>query len=260
MAVSPERAPESDMILLGIDVGGSSIKAGLVDVTRGELTTELISLPTPQPSKPDAVMLTIAELSRRLPTGGPAGFAFPSVVTHGKARTAANVDEGWIGADGVKLGSDAIGRPVVFLNDADAAGIAEMKWGAGRDTCGTAIMLTFGTGIGSAIFTEGRLVPNTEFGHLLMPSGEAEHYASARIKTELSLDWPTWIARVNEYLHYMQGLFWPDVFILGGAISENFDEFAPLLRSSAEIRPARFTAQAGVIGAALAAAESLDKP
>jgi polyphosphate glucokinase len=248
------------MILLGIDVGGSSIKAGLADVTRGELTSELMSLPTPQPSKPDAVMLTVAELSRKLPTSGPAGFAFPSVVMGGKARTAANVDESWLGADGVKLASDAIGRPAVFLNDADAAGIAEMKWGAGRNTSGTLIMLTFGTGIGSAIFRDGRLVPNTEFGHLCMPSGEAEHYASARIKTELSLDWPAWIGRVNEYLDYMHSLFWPDVFILGGAVSENFEEFEPLLRSRAEIRPARFRAEAGVIGAALAAAESLDKP
>jgi polyphosphate glucokinase len=248
------------MILLGIDVGGSSIKAGLADVTRGELTTELLSLPTPQPSTPDAVMVTVAELSRRLPATGPAGFAFPTVVQRGKGRTAANVDEGWIGADGVALASDAIGRPAVFLNDADAAGIAEMKWGAGRDTRGTVIMLTFGTGIGSAIFIDGKLLPNTEFGHLLMPSGEAEHYASARIKTELSLDWPAWIARVNEYLRDMHALFWPDVFILGGAVSENFEEFASLLRSRAEIRPARFRAEAGVIGAALAAAESLDRP
>jgi polyphosphate glucokinase len=248
------------MILLGIDVGGSSIKAGLTDVTRGELTSELLSLPTPQPSKPDAVMLAVAELSRKLPTGGPAGFAFPSVVTQGKARTAANVDESWVSADGVKLASDAIGRPAVFLNDADAAGIAEMKWGAGRDTRGTVIMLTFGTGIGSAIFSDGRLLPNTEFGHLCMPSGEAEHYASARIKTELSLDWEAWIGRVNEYLESMHRLFWPDVFILGGAVSESFEQFEPLLRSKAEIRPARFRAEAGVIGAALAAAESLDKP
>jgi polyphosphate glucokinase len=248
------------MILLGIDVGGSSIKGGLADVTRGELTSELLSLPTPQPSTPDAVMRTVAELSRKLPTSGPAGFAFPTVVKRGKARTAANVDEGWIGIDGAALASDAIGRPAVFLNDADAAGIAEIKWGAGRDTLGTVIMLTFGTGIGTAIFSDGRLLPNTEFGHLCMPEGEAEHYASARIKTELSLDWQQWTDRVNEYLEHMQRLFWPDVFILGGSVSENFDEFASLLRSPAEIRRARFTAQAGVIGAALAAAESLDKP
>jgi polyphosphate glucokinase len=249
------------MILLGIDVGGSSIKGGLADVTRGELTSELLSLPTPQPSEPDAVMRTVAELSRKLPASGPAGFAFPAVVKRGKARTAANVDEGWIGIDGAALASDAIGRPAVFLNDADAAGIAEIKWGAGRDTPGTVIMLTFGTGIGTAIFSDGRLLPNTEFGHLCLPAtGEAEHYASARIKTELSLNWGQWISRVNEYLDHMHRLFWPDVFILGGAVSESFDEFEPLLISPAEIRRARFTAQAGVIGAALAAAESLDKP
>jgi polyphosphate glucokinase len=242
MAASRVRPPENDMILLGIDVGGSSIKGGLADVTRGELTSELLALPTPQPSTPDAVMRTVAELSRKLPTSGPAGFAFPTVVKRGRARTAANVDEGWIGVDGAALASDAI------------------KWGAGRDTPGTVIMLTFGTGIGTAIFSDGRLLPNTEFGHLCMPAGEAEHYASARIKTEESLDWKQWIGRVNEYLDQMHRLFWPDVFILGGSVSENFEEFESLLKSPAEIRRARFTAQAGVIGAALAAAMSLDKP
>jgi polyphosphate glucokinase len=187
------------------------------------------------------------------------GFAVPSVVKSSRARTAANVDSAWIGTDGAALASGALGMPAVFLNDADAAGVAEMKWGAGRDTPGTVIMIPFGTGIGTALFTDGRLLPNAELGHLEMNGGEAEAWASARVRTEQSLDFPEWIARVNEYLAIMHALLWPDVFILGGAVSERFDQFAPLLRSPAEIRPAHFAGQAGVMGAALAAASLVGK-
>ena len=142
---------------------------------------------------------------------------------------------------------------MVVLNDADAAGLAEMKWGAGRGTRGVVIMLTFGTGIGSAVFNDGVLLPNTEFGHLEMGGRDAEQLASARVRTEEKLDWPQWAERVNAYLARMHGLFWPEVFILGGAVSENFAQFAPLLRSPADIRAAQFRGQAGLIGAALAA-------
>ena len=241
------------MILLGIDVGGSSIKAGLVDVAARRLNGELVAMPTPQPSTPEAMMKVVAALAEQLPSTGPVGFAFPSVVKQGKARTAAHIDAGWVGADGSELLKRALGRPGVFLNDADAAGLAEMSCGAGRDTPGTVIMLTFGTGIGTALFVDGKLWPNSELGHLELHGQDAEEWASARIRTQLNLDFPAWIARVNEYLAAMHRLFWPDVFILGGAVSERFDEFAPLLRSPAEIRPAHFTSQAGVIGAALAA-------
>jgi len=242
------------MELLGFDVGGSSIKAGLVDTSAGHLTSELLSLPTPQPSTPAAMMQTMAALAARLPSKGPVGLAFPTVVKRGVARTAAHVDKSWIGTDGAALIKQALGRPAVFLNDADAAGIAEMKCGAGRDTPGTVIMLTFGTGIGTALFVDGILFPNTELGHLELHGKDSEEWASARIRTQLNLDWPAWIARVNEYLEALHGLFWPDVFILGGAVSERFDEFSKLLRSPAEIRPAHFAGQAGVMGAALAAA------
>lgn len=242
------------MNVLGIDVGGSSIKAGLVDITNGQLTSELVHLPTPQPSTPQAVMKQVAVLGQRLKGAKAAGFAFPSVVKRNVARTAANVDASWIGTDGAALASGTLGLPTVFLNDADAAGLAEMRWGAGRDTSGVVIMLTFGTGIGTAIFTDGKLVPNTEFGHLEMRGGDAEDWASARVRTEQHLDFPAWIERVNEYLGYVHALFWPDVFILGGAVSERYDQFAPLLKSQAEIRPAHFAGQAGVMGAALAAA------
>jgi polyphosphate glucokinase len=244
-------------ILLGLDLGGSSIKAGLVDIEAGCLTSELHSLPTPTPSTPDAVMKTIAELSRQLPASGPVGFAFPSVVKQHKMHTAAHIDHSWLGVDGAALIEQTLHRPAVALNDADAAGIAEIKYGAGRNTRGTVIMLTFGTGIGTALFVDGVLFPNTELGHLEIKGQDAEEWASARIRTQLKLDWPAWIARVNVYLDAIHRLLWPDVFILGGAVSAEFDTFAPLLRSPAEIRPAQFAGQAGVVGAALVAAELL---
>jgi len=246
------------MKVLGIDVGGSSIKAGLVDVAAARLEGNMVSLPTPKPSRPTAVMQQVAVLGAQLPGAKAAGFAFPSVVKNNIARTAANVDSSWIGTDGAALASGALGMPARFLNDADAAGLAEMRWGAGRDTAGTVIMLTFGTGIGTAMFSDGKLLPNTEFGHIQIRGADAEEWASARVRTEQKLDFPEWIERVNEYLHLIHSLFWPDVFILGGAVSEHYDQFAPLLRSTAEIRQASFAGQAGVMGAALAAAEWLE--
>ncbi len=241
-------------ILLGVDVGGSSVKAGLVDVTSGELGSELLSAPTPLPSTPQALMPVIAGLAARLPSDGPVGLCFPSVVKRGKVRTAANVASAWIGVDGAALASQVLGRPVTFLNDADAAGIAEVRWGSGRGVSGPIVMLTFGTGIGSALFIDGRLYPNTELGHLEMRGMDAEKWASAHVRTALRLDWSQWCERVSEYLARMQALLWPDLFIVGGAVTEHFGEFAPLLHVEAEIRPARFTGQAGVVGAALAAA------
>ncbi len=247
------------MKVLGIDVGGSSIKGGLVDVATGRLIGDVEHVPTPKPSAPEAVMKQVAVLGQRLPGAEAVGFAFPSAVKNNIARTAANVDHGWIGADGVKLARAALGLPAVFLNDADAAGVAEMKWGAGRDTPGTVIMLTFGTGIGTALFSDGKLVPNTEFGHIQMHGADAEAWASARVRTEQNLEFPEWIARVNEYLALIYSLFWPDIYILGGAVSERFAQFAPLLKSEAQIRPAHFGGQAGVMGAALAAAAALQR-
>jgi polyphosphate glucokinase len=241
--------------LLGLDVGGSSVKAGLVDIDAGRLVGELISAPTPQPSAPASMLPVFAGLAARLPASqGPVGIAFPSVIKQGKVCTAANIDHGWIGVNGPEFVAKTLQRPVVFLNDADAAGVAEVKWGAGRDTQGVVIMLTFGTGIGTALFVDGKLLPNTELGHMEVRGREAEKFASAHVRTVEKLDWPEWIERVNDYLATMYALFWPDLFILGGAVSERFDEFAPLLSSEAPLRPAHFAGQAGVIGAALAAA------
>lgn len=245
--------------LLGLDIGGSSIKAGLVDVERGELIGELLDLPTPRPATPAAVAAACAEQARRLGSSGPVGIGMPSVIQRGVVRTAANIDAAWVGIEGGQLFAEALGRPVTLLNDADAAGLAEIRWGAGRDTAGVVIMLTFGTGIGSALFTDEKLLPNTELGHLVLPvrDMEGEAWASARTRTVAHLDFPAWAERVNDYLAEMHRLFWPDMFILGGAVSERFAEFGPLLRSPAELRPARFAGQAGVLGAALAAAQSV---
>ena len=244
-----------ETILLGLDVGGSSIKAGLVDTERGPMTTPLRSVPTPTPSTPEAVLQACAQIDREFGATGPVGLAIPSVVQAGIARTAANIDKSWIGCAAAARLSQLVGRPVICLNDADAAGVAEMSSaGAGRGVRGVVILLTFGTGIGSALFVDGELVPNTEFGHLEFHGQDAERTASARIRTEERLDWPHWCARVNDYLARMHALFWPDLFIIGGSISEDFDQFGHLLVSPAPIRRAGHGAQSGVVGAAFAAA------
>jgi len=242
--------------VLGVDVGGSSVKAGLVDVGTGRVTAAVVSVPTPQPATPAALTRVIAELAGRFPAAtGRVGVAFPSVIKAGTAYTAAHIDPGWIGTNGEALTAQALGRPVLFLNDADAAGLAEMRFGSGRGCAGAVVMLTFGTGIGTALFSAGRLYPNTELGHLELRGRDGEAWASARARAAEGLDFPAWSVRVNEYLAALHRLLWPDVFILGGAVSERFAEFAPLLRSPAELRPAHFAGQAGIVGAALAAAD-----
>ena len=241
--------------VLGIDVGGSSVKAGLVDVRRGSVQGELISAPTPRPCTPGSLIPVLVALAGRLPGAhGRAGVAFPSVVKGGTAYTAANIDHSWIGTNGEALAAQALGRPALMLNDADAAGIAEMRFGSGARSDGPVLNHNVLAVLGTAQNTGGKLFPNTELGHLELRGMDAEKWASAQTRTVAGLDFPGWIARVNEYLDALQRLLWPDVFILGGAVSERFNEFAPLLRSAAEIRPARFANHAGVVGAALAAA------
>jgi polyphosphate glucokinase len=243
--------------VLGIDVGGSSVKAALVDVDDGRVMAPPIAAPTPQPSTPAALTATLAHLAAQLPHAHTCGVAFPTVIKSGTVFTAANIDRAWLGTDAATLAAAALQRPVHFLNDADAAGIAEMRFGNGRGCRGTVVMLTFGTGIGTALFSGGRLFPNSELGHLELRGMDAEKWTSAHVRTTERLEFPAWIGRVNEYLDALQRLLWPDVFILGGAVSERFSEFAPLLRSPAELRPAQFANQAGIIGAAMAAAEAL---
>jgi polyphosphate glucokinase len=239
--------------ILAFDVGGSFVKAGLVDVDRGGLAGDVVRRATPADAAPDAVMDLLAEMARELPSEGPVGLAFPSVAKRGVAWTAANIDSRWIGTDARALLESRIGRPVAFLNDADAAGVAEMTLGAGRGRDGTVMVLTLGTGIGTAIFVDGRLLPNTELGHLEVRGQEAEHRASARVRAEQGLSWPAWAAAVNEVLAAYHALLWPDVFIIGGGVTENWEHFGPLLMSRAEIVPAHFRNDAGMIGAAMAA-------
>lgn len=247
-------------LVLGIDLGGSAIKAGAVDLDAGEVVGELQSVPTPPGATLEATRAALATLVARFPQcRGTVGLAFPSVVKRGITYTAANVDRGWIGADAAALLTAAAGRPGVVVNDADAAGLAEMRVGAGRGERGLVMMLTFGTGIGSALFVDGRLWPNTELGHLEVDGREAEHQASARVRTVENLDWPQWCARVNRVLERYHALLWPDLFIVGGGVSERWEEYAGLLKSPARIVPARLRQTAGVVGAALYAAESGDR-
>jgi polyphosphate glucokinase len=244
----------SDSPILAFDVGGSFVKAGLVNVVEGRLAGEVIRRATPADAAPEAVMDLLADMTRELPSGGPVGLAFPAVAKRGVAWTAANIDRRWIGTDAQSLLESRIGRPVAFLNDADAAGVAEMTLGAGRGRDGTVMVLTLGTGIGTAIFVDGRLLPNTELGHLEVRGMEAEHRASAKVRTDRGLGWAEWATAVNEVLAAYHALLWPDVFILAGGVTENWEHFGPLLKSRAEIVPAHFRNDAGMIGAAMAAA------
>ena len=238
----------------GVDVGGSSIKYGTVDTSSGRLLTALASTLTPVPADAAALVASIAGITRTSAPGMPVGVALPSVILGGTAWTAANLHPSLIGVDIQGLLRAAIGQPVVCLNDADAAGLAEMRWGAARGTRGTVMVLTFGTGIGSALFVDGRLVPNTELGHLEVGGVEGEQRASARVRTEEGLDWKQWSSRVNDYLHAIDALFWPELVVIGGGVSEHFAEFGPLLKCRATLVPARLGAAAGVVGAAMAVA------
>jgi polyphosphate glucokinase len=247
----------ADTILLGLDVGGSSIKAGLVDTGRGSLTTPLLSVPTPAPSTPEAVLQACARIDSELGGAGPVGLAFPSVVQGGIARTAANVDKSWIGFAGGKRLSQLIGRPVMFLNDADAAGVAEMSsGGAGKDAQGVVMLLTFGTGIGSALFTDGVLVANTELGHLELEGFDAEKRAAESAREREGLSWAKWAERVQVYLAHLEMLFSPDLFIVGGGASKHPEKWIPRLELHAPVRVAAFGNNAGILGAALVAEQS----
>jgi polyphosphate glucokinase len=241
--------------VLGIDIGGSGIKAAPVDVTTGTLTAERVKVPTPRPALPDAVAGAVKELVADFRWSGPIGMTFPGVVIGGVTRTAANLDPAWIGLDARALFGKAAGTEVSLLNDADAAGVAEMTFGAGAGVPGTVLLLTFGTGIGSALFTDGRLVPNTEFGHIEVHGQDAEERASERARELHDLSWGKWAGRVDDYLGHVEGLVWPSLFIIGGGISRKADKFIPLLSNvRARIVPAVMQNNAGIVGAAMTAA------
>jgi polyphosphate glucokinase len=241
------------MEILGIDIGGSGIKGASVDIATGALTAERYRLPTPQPARPDAVAATVAEVVRHFAWKGPIGCALPAVVKDGVAYSAANIDHSWIGVDGQQLFKKKTKRRTYLLNDADAAGIAEMAFGAGNGQGGVVLTVTFGTGIGSALFLDGRLVPNTELGHLEVRGKDAERRASDRIRQQKDLSWKKWAVRVDEYLGRLEALFSPDLFIIGGGVSKRHEQFLPLLNRHTPVVPAQLLNDAGIVGAALAA-------
>jgi polyphosphate glucokinase len=240
--------------VLGIDIGGTGIKGAPVDVSTGALTAERVKIPTPRPAVPEAVTATVRELVAKTGWSGPAGITFPGVVANGVIWTAANLEPGWIGQDGRALFAEATGQEITLLNDADAAGVAEMRFGAGVGQQGTVLMLTFGTGIGSALFTGGVLVPNTELGHIEIRGKDAEKRASERARELHDLSWGKWAGRVDEYLDHLEALFSPDLFIIGGGASAHADKFLPKLSLRARAVPATLRNNAGIVGAAMAAA------
>ena len=245
------------MQVLGIDIGGSGIKGAPVEVATGELAAKRHRIRTPEPSTPEAVAEVVAELAGHFQWTGPVGCTFPSPIKQGVVMTAANVDQSWVGTPGEALLSERTGLPVLLINDADAAGIAEMQFGAGRGEDGVVMLLTFGTGIGSAIFVDGKLMPNTELGHLPLRGEDAEAWASDRARKRDKLDWPEWAARVDEYLALLEYLLSPDLFIIGGGVSKKHPKFLPLLHTQARAVPAQLLNNAGIVGAALAAAARL---
>ena len=240
--------------VLGIDIGGTGIKAAPVDLSTGTLVAERVKIDTPRPAVPAAVAGVVRELVVGFAWTGPAGITFPGVVTDGVIRTAANVDKSWIDLDARELLAKATGLTVTMINDADAAGLAEIKFGAGAGQKGTVLMLTLGTGIGSALFYDGVLVPNTEFGHIEIRGREAEKRASELVREEQELSWGKWAGRVDEYLEHMQMLLSPQLVIIGGGVSRKSGKFLPLLsKLHATVVPAAMLNDAGIVGAAMAA-------
>jgi polyphosphate glucokinase len=249
------------MHALGIDIGGTGIKGAPVDVETGKLLTERRKIDTPRPATPDAVAKVVKQLVASFSWPGPIGITFPGVVTKGITRTAANLDSAWIGLDAQALLAKAAGQEVWLLNDADAAGIAEMTFGAGMGEPGTVLLLTLGTGIGSALSIDGILVPNTEFGHLEIHGKDAEKRASEHAKAKHHMSWKEWAGHVNEYLHHVEGLLSPQLIIIGGGISKESEKFIPLLTGlHARVVPAALHNDAGIVGAAMAAHPSSASP
>ncbi|CAM5287189.1 polyphosphate--glucose phosphotransferase [Streptomyces fumanus] len=247
------------MQIFGVDIGGSGIKGAPVDLDRGDLAEERCKVLTPHPATPESVADGVRQVVEHFGWTGPVGLTFPGVVTGGAMiRTAANVDKSWIDTDARALFSERLGGlPVTVVNDADAAGVAEAHFGAGRGRKGTVVLLTFGTGIGSAVFTDGVLVPNTELGHLELDGHDAEKRASSKVKEDHDLSWEHWGHRVRKYLAHVEMLFSPELFIIGGGVSRKAHKFLPYLEDiRAEIVPAQLQNNAGIVGAAMRAAET----
>jgi polyphosphate glucokinase len=246
--------------ILGIDIGGTGIKTALVETTTGELISERTRVATPRPATPDAIGRTLKEVVEQHKWTGPIGIGFPAAIQHGIARTAANVDKSFIGLPIAECFSNHTGCPVYMANDADVAGLAEMRFGAGKDNPGVVLIVTIGTGLGTALFSDGHLLPNTELGHVYLSNGiEAERYASEAVRVTKDLKWKEWGDRFNLYLTTMESLLWPDLIVLGGGVSDKLHKFSPMITTKAPVVAASFLNQAGIVGAALFAEEELKK-
>ena len=242
--------------VLGIDIGGTGMKAAPVDTATGELVAERHRILTPHPAVPDTMASVFAQLTSHFDWTGPVGATFPAVVKAGVARTAANIDRSWIGTDVATTFARASHCDVTVVNDADAAGVAEMEFGAGKGRPGVVMMITLGTGIGTALFVDGRMVPNTELGHIMMGKQEAETRAADSARQRLGLSWGKWAKRLDAYLLELERLLSPDLFILGGGVSKRHDRFIPRLTTHAEVVPAGLLNEAGIIGAAITAQQA----
>jgi polyphosphate glucokinase len=240
------------MQILGVDIGGSGIKGAIVDTDNGELITERHRIATPQPATPEAVAETLKQLVCHFEWNQTVGCGFPAVVQHGIAKTASNIAQSFIETAIDPLFSETTGCTCYSVNDADAAGLAEMQFGAGATQQGVVLMITIGTGLGTAVFIDGKLVPNTELGHLFLESGiEAERYTSDAVRKNQDLGWKVWGKRFNQYVTTLESLFWPDLIILGGGASKKLDKFNHLLSTKSPVKAATFLNQAGIVGAAL---------
>jgi len=249
--------------VLGIDIGGSGIKGALVDLAAGEFAAPRLRIPTPSESTPANVAEVVAQIVAEFGDqmgDGPIGITIPAVVTHGITRSAANIDKSWIDAPAEKIFSERLGRSVVLVNDADAAGVAEVKFGAAKDHQGLVLMTTLGTGIGSAILYRGVLIPNSEIGHLEIDGHDAETQAAASVKTLLGLSYSEYVLRLQRYYEVVEALFWPDLFVVGGGVSKDSEKFMPKLRLKTPIVPAALRNRAGIIGAAWLAVDKVEHP
>ncbi len=246
--------------ILGVDIGGSGVKAAIVDTKKGILLTERHRIATPSPATPEAVAKVMKEMAEHFSWKGPIGIGFPSVVQNGVVQTAANIDKKWIGVNAEQIFAESTGCNVHVLNDADAAGVAEIRFGAVRKHKGLVLLITVGSGIGVVLFARKRLVANLELGHIIMPNGiEAEAYASDKVRKDNDLSWEDWAKRFNEYLCYMESLIWPDVIVLGGGVSKKMDQFSKYFTCRTPIVAASFLNEAGLVGAAIAARRKFEE-
>jgi polyphosphate glucokinase len=259
-----EATAASTQPVLGIDIGGSGIKGAPVDLSTGEFAAERLRIDTPSASTPQNVADIVAQIvdhfSGQIAADGPIGVTIPAVVTHGITRSAANIDKSWINCDAEKIFEDKLGRDILLVNDADAAGVAEVKYGAAAGHPGLVVLTTLGTGIGTAILYRGVLVPNSELGHLEIDGYDAEKRAASSVKDKEGLSYAKWAKRLQRYYETLEALLWPDLIVVGGGVSKDADKFLPLIDISAEMVPAKLRNTAGIVGAAWLAANRQQQP